>query len=163
MLRILILCIVAVSLGNSVQAQEQDRIAVGTDLVNVNVTVTGPGGKYVPGLTRDQFEIMDDNVRQKIAFFSSGDSPMSLGIVYDLHPTTVERTAATLRALRQFVRTLRPEDSYFSLTFNEYGSLILDFIPTLEQVQVHLTRDAARGPSSLYDAVFLAAGKSVKP
>lgn len=159
MLRIIAIWFIAGMLAGSAPAQEQDQIAVGADLVNVNVTVTGPGGKYVTGLTPDQFELRDDNVRQKIAFFSANDSPMSLGIVYDLHPTTLERTTATLRALRQFVRTLRPEDSYFVLTFNEYGSLMLDFVPTQEQVQVNLTPGGAHGPTSLYDAVDLAAVK----
>src|SRR5687768_983634 len=50
------------------QVQDDERVAIGTNLVNVNVTVTGADGKYVRGLAREQFEVFDDDVRQQIAF-----------------------------------------------------------------------------------------------
>jgi Ca-activated chloride channel homolog len=145
--------------ATSVAAQDEERVTVGTNLVSVNVSVTGSGGKYVGGLTRDQFEVLDDGVRQQIAFFSAEDAPSTIGIIYDMHPSTMERTAATLRALKQFVQTLRREDNFFIVAFNERGSLVLDFIPTLEQVQTNLPLGPPKGPTSLYDAVYLAAGK----
>jgi Ca-activated chloride channel family protein len=140
-------------------AQDDEKITVGTNLVSVNVTVSGSGGKYVRGLGREQFEVFDDNVKQQIAFFSAEDAPATFGIVYDMHPTTAERATATLGALKQFARTLRPEDNFFIVAFNERGSLALDFIPTFEQVQTHLPAGKPKGASSLYDAVYLAAGK----
>lgn len=140
------------------QAQEEE-VAVGTHLVSVNVTVTGSNGKYVSGLRREQFEVFDDNAKQQIAFFSAENAPTTFGIVYDMHPSTVERSTATLRALKQFTRTLRPEDDFFIVAFNERGSLVLDFIPTLEQVQTNLPMGQPQGAASLYDAVFMAAGK----
>ena len=141
------------------QIQDEEKVTIGTNLVSVNVTVTEPGGKYVRGLSRDQFEVFDDNVRQQIAFFSAEDAPITFGIVYDMHPSTLERSTATLRALKQFVRTLRSEDNFFIIAFNERGSLVLDFIPTLEQVQTNLPMGKPKGPASLYDAVYLAAGR----
>jgi Ca-activated chloride channel family protein len=140
-------------------AQDDERITVGTNLVSVNVTVTGSDGKYVRGLGREQFEVFDDNVRRQIAFFSAEDAPATFGIVYDMHPTTAERATATFAALKQFARTLRPEDNFFIVAFNERGSLALDFIPTLEQVQTHLPVGKPKGAASLYDAVYMAAGK----
>ncbi|MGB9179070.1 MAG: VWA domain-containing protein [Pyrinomonadaceae bacterium] len=145
--------------SQAIQAQDEERVTVGTNLVSVNVSVTAQGGKSVKGLTRDQFEVFDDNVRQRIAFFSAEDAPSTIGIVYDMHPSTMERTQATLRALKQFVQTLRAEDNFFIVAFNERGSLILDFIPTLDQVQTNLPLGPPKGPTSLYDAVYLAAGK----
>ncbi|MBV9211793.1 MAG: VWA domain-containing protein [Acidobacteria bacterium] len=140
------------------QSQE-DEVAVGTNLVSVNVTVTGSNGKSVSGLKREQFEVFDDNEKQQIAFFSAENAPTTFGIVYDMHPSTVERSTATLRALKQFTRTLRTEDDFFIVAFNERGSLSLDFIPTLEQVQTNLPMGQPKGAASLYDAVYMAAGK----
>lgn len=141
------------------QVQDEERVTIGTIMVSVNVTVTESGGKYVRGLRREQFEVFDDNVRQRIAFFSAQDAPTTFGIVYDMHPSTIERSTATLRAFKQFALTLGPEDRFFILAFNERGSLVLDFIPTLEQVQSNLPMGKPKGPASLYDAVYLAARK----
>lgn len=155
-----IIALLFITVFVSAQSQAQDEeVAVGTNLVSVNVTVTGSNGKYVSGLKREQFEVFDDNEKQQIAFFSAENAPTTFGIVYDMHPSTVERSTATLRALKQFTRTLRPEDDFFIVAFNERGSLVLDFIPTLEQVQTNLPIGKPQGAASLYDAVDMAAGK----
>jgi VWFA-related protein len=152
-------CAVAIQAQTRPEVTDAGQITVGTDLVSVNVSVISRNGRSVSGLTRNQFEVFDDNVKQQLAFFSAEDSPAAIGIVYDMHPSTIERTTATLDSLRQFVKTLRPEDRFFIVAFNEYGSLVLDFIPTVDQVQLHLSPGSGSGPNSLYDAVFLAAGK----
>jgi Ca-activated chloride channel family protein len=139
------------------QNRDDERLIVGTNLVSVNVSVTDGRGRSVMGLTKDRFEVFDNLTRQTLAHFSDEEAPFSLGIVYDMHPTTPERTAATLRALKQFTRALRREDDFFLMVFNERGSVIVDFIPTTEQVNNHLTFVAAGGPTALYDAVFKAA------
>ncbi len=155
-----IIALLFITVFVSAQSQAQDEeVAVGTNLVSVNVTVTGSNGKYVSGLKREQFEVFDDNQKQQITFFSAVDAPTTFGIVYDMHPSTIERSTATLRALKQFTRTLRTEDDFFIVAFNERGSLVLDFIPTLEQVQTNLPLGQPKGAASLYDAVYMAAGK----
>lgn len=157
--RIALIIIIAAIFGAHAAAQDPDQITVGTRLVNINVTVTGPNGKFTGGLTRDQFDIYDNNVKQQLAFFSAEDSPSTIGIVYDLHPTTADRTATTLRALKQFTGALRPQDNFFIVAFNEHGTLSLDFIPTPDQVRDFIGNDDANGPTSLYDAINFAAGK----
>jgi Ca-activated chloride channel homolog len=136
------------------QNQDDEKLVVGTNLVTVNVSVTDSRGRYVRGLTRDEFGVFDNKERQQVAHFSSEESPFSLGIVYDVHSATPEQTAATLRALKQFAATLRPEDDFFLLVFDSRGSLTVDFIPTAEQVSDHLTFVRPKGPAALYDAVF---------
>lgn len=141
------------------QSRGDERIVVGTNLVSVNVSVTDAHGRYVAGLRREDFVVTDNRVRQRIAHFSSEESPFSLGIVYDAHGPAPSRAEAVLRALKQFVGTLRPEDDYFVLAFNERGSLALDFVPTAEQFARHLVAGGTGSPVSLYDAVHLAAAR----
>lgn len=154
------ICVLALAVSNiSAQTTDTEQVRVGTNLVNVGVSVTDRKGKHVGGIGKEQFQIFDNGTPQEIAFFSTEESPTMIGIVYDMHPSTVERSRAMLTALQQFVKTLRPNDRFFIVAFNEYGSLVLDFVPTLEQVQTHLTPFSTSGPNSLYDAVFLATGK----
>src|SRR5215213_1438452 len=145
----------------TVLAQEQDdeRVVINARLVSVNVSVTDARGVQVKGLGKDRFEVFSDNVRQQITHFSSEEAPLSIGIVYDIHSSTPERTDAALRALKQFTGTLRREDDFFLTVFNQRGSVVVDFIPTAEQVFNHLTYAEPKGPSALYDAIYQAAEK----
>jgi Ca-activated chloride channel family protein len=158
---LVLIAILAATIPVSVIAQNQDdeKVVVGTNLVSVNISVTDSRGRYVRGLAKERFEVLDNKESQQIAHFSSEESPFSLGIVYDMHPTTPERTAATLRALKQFVGTLRQEDDFFLMVFDSRGSVIVDFIPTAEQISNHLTFVRPKGPAALYDAVFHAGEK----
>jgi Ca-activated chloride channel family protein len=158
---LVLIAILAATIPASVTAQNQDdeKVVVGTNLVSINVSVTDSRGRYVRGLSKEQFEVLDNKERQQIAHFSSEESPFSLGIVYDMHPTTPEQTAATLRALKQFVGTLRQEDDFFLIVFDSRGSVMVDFIPTAEQISNHLTFVRPKGPAALYDAVFQAGEK----
>lgn len=92
----------------STDARAQDEpVRVDTNLVTINVTVSGKRGAYVKGLTRENFEVLDNRVKQQIDEFSAEESAVSFDIVYDMHPATDERTAAVLAALKQFAKSLR--------------------------------------------------------
>jgi Ca-activated chloride channel family protein len=141
------------------QTEQDERVVVGTNLVNVNVIVTDGKGRYVKGLAREHFEIYDDRVKQQIAHFSADAAPVSLGIVCEIHPTVPERTRAILAALKQFAGTLKDRDDFFFVAFSEQGNLTTDFIPSAEQVLDHLTVVKPGGAASLYDAVYVAADR----
>ncbi|MEW6736346.1 MAG: hypothetical protein AB1489_33955, partial [Acidobacteriota bacterium] len=51
------------------------------DLVVVNVTVRDSSGHAIGGLGQENFEIYDNDVLQKISYFSEEDQPVSLGIL----------------------------------------------------------------------------------
>ena len=134
-----ILLVAAASLMAAPNSMAQDeQIRIDTALVSVNVSVTDSRGRQVANLDRTRFEVFADNVRQQIAHFADEEAPFSIGIIYDMHPSTRERRASTLAALKQFVRTLRADDNYFVIVFNERGNLALDFVPSVEQVDTHL-------------------------
>ena len=144
--------------ASTTTAQDQ-RIVSRTDFVSVNVVVTNKSGRYVRGLTRDDFELFDEKVKQEIAHFSSDPAPVSLGIVYEVHPGTSDRRSAMLGALRQFTRDLSDGDDFFFMAFGAQGSVTTGFIPTEEQVLNHLAAVRPGGASSLYDAIYTAAGR----
>src|SRR5205085_3588162 len=59
----------------------------------------------------------------------------------------------------QFVKKLRPADSFFVTVFSEKGSLTTDFVPTRDQISNFLSDNNPGTPNSLYDAIFAASGK----
>ena len=66
------------------QNQGDDRIITNTDLISFNVTITDQYGRFVSGLQKNAFTVLDDKQPQEITFFSDEDAPVSLGIVFDL-------------------------------------------------------------------------------
>jgi Ca-activated chloride channel homolog len=141
---------------SAVSPAQDEPIRVETNLVTVNVAVTDKGGNYVKNLKREDFEVWDKGAKQPIDTFSAEDVPVSFGIVYDLHPTTDERTKIVLDALRQFTKDLKQKDNFFVTVFNERGSLTTDFVPQPEQINANLTDVRPSTPNSLYDAIFAA-------
>src|ERR1051325_6182093 len=63
---------------------QKDKIRLETKLVSLTVTVSDPFGRFVTGLTQENFAVYDDNVQQEIAIFSDEDAPITLGIIYDV-------------------------------------------------------------------------------
>src|SRR5688572_21369313 len=133
--------------------QDDTLVRVETNLVNLSVAVLDAKGKYVENLQKAQFEIFDNGKKQEIEYFSASEAPVSFGIVYDMHPTTEDRTTAVLESLREFSKGLKENDDIFTLVFNRHGSLITDFIPTAEQLETNLS-GKYREPNALYDAIY---------
>jgi VWFA-related protein len=65
----------------TVETRGQDAVfTAGANLVSVPVTVTDGGGRFIPGLTQDDFLVYDDGKPQKIVTFDPG-GPVSLVIL----------------------------------------------------------------------------------
>src|SRR5579863_2329334 len=52
-------------------------LRIDTTLVQIPVAVTEPMGRYVTGLDKENFKLLENNVEQEILSFSSEDAPMS--------------------------------------------------------------------------------------
>lgn len=150
-------CLISVLTLHAFAQKDEDKFIVKTNLISVNVSATDANGRFVQGLKREQFEIFDNNIKQQIAYFTDEASPFSIGIVYDAHGASVSRLQAMLYAIKRFVNSLYEKDEYYVLVFNERGCLLTDFVPNIEQVQTQLSKN----PNSLYDALNLAALKSL--
>src|SRR5215472_15339105 len=62
----------------------QEPIRVDVKLVNVAFSARDGRGALVDNLTRDDFEVFEDAVPQKISFFArSADVPLTLGLIVD--------------------------------------------------------------------------------
>jgi Ca-activated chloride channel family protein len=62
--------------GMHARAQDDNgRILVNVNLVQLNVAVTDSKGRYIPGLNPQDFLITEDKIPQKIATFEEGNGP----------------------------------------------------------------------------------------
>ena len=139
--------------------QGNGQIVLGVGIVNVIISVTDPYGRFVTGLGKDHFDIFDDKVKQQIAHFTDEDSPVSLGIVYDVSGSMKERIMRSIKALRRFIETSHDDDDFFLIGFNDRAKLIQDFTTSGDQVVGHLMFVNPKGSTALYDASYLAVEK----
>lgn len=100
-------------------------------LVNVGFSVRDSQGKLVTNLTQDDFEVLEDGIAQKIAFFAhSIDVPLTLGLVVDMSGSQGSFLKPHERDLRTFLHTaLSPQDQSFLLCFGNHLRLVTDYSP----------------------------------
>src|SRR5215471_14964993 len=64
-------------------SDSQSTLRVNVNLVILPVTVKDGAGRLVPDLTRSEFRILDDNVEQRLEYFSAEAFPLSAVILLD--------------------------------------------------------------------------------
>jgi Ca-activated chloride channel family protein len=133
---------------------QQTSLRVDVRLVNVFATVTDAAGKYVGGLTKDDFILEEDGVRQEIAHFSQDDQvPVSVGILFDSSGSMENKLRTAVTAVDRFIRTIHPDDDIFLMTFSGRTELRQDFTGDRDTLSKALRAILASGATSLYDSL----------
>lgn len=136
------------------------QIQLKAKLVSLTVTVLDPYGRFVTGLTKRNFEVFDDGVKQEIAHFTDEDAPVTLGIVYDVSGSMGDLTSRSFQALRRFFETSHQEDEYFIIAFNDRAKLVQDFTTSPSEIMSRVIFVKAKGSTALYDGVYLGLEKA---
>jgi Ca-activated chloride channel family protein len=120
----------------------QEPIRVKVDLVNVSFSVRDSRGALVDNLTKDDFEVLEDAVPQKIAFFSrSSDVPLTLGLIVDASGSQEHYSKQHKHDLEVFLQdVLGPKDRAFMLCFGNHLRLVSDFTQSSAEILDGLTR-----------------------
>ncbi|MCC7035609.1 MAG: VWA domain-containing protein [Acidobacteria bacterium] len=138
-----------------VAGQDGFRFRSGVELINVTATVTDRSGRFLPGLTRDDFVVYEDNQPMEITHFSAERSPVSLGIVIDTSGSMQgEKWGAARDAIDRFLQQLTdPDDDFFLYRFSGSADLVQDWTSDRRAVSWSLGRVNPNGGTAMYDAV----------
>jgi len=138
------------------QAQSGHRIKSDVDLVVLHVTVADDRGQFVSDLQEGNFRVFEQNIEQKISFFSRQDIPVTMGLIIDNSGSMREKREQVNAAAMTFVRTSNPQDEAFVVNFNDEYYLDTDGDFTSDQKDLNdaLGRIDTRGSTALYDAVI---------
>jgi Ca-activated chloride channel family protein len=135
-------------------------VIVNTDLITLTVTVTDTYGRYVSGLSKKAFTILDEKQPQEITFFSDDDSPVSVGVIFDVSGSmSGEKIKNAREALSKFIQTSHNSDEYFLIAFNSRAQLLLDKTRDGNAVLDKLTFVQTKNNTALYDACYLGVEK----
>ena len=135
-------------------------IVVNTDLITLTVTVTDTYGRYVSGLSKNAFAVFDEKQPQEITFFSDDDSPVSVGVIFDVSGSmSGDKIKRARDALGKFIQTSHDSDEYFLIAFNSRAQLLLDKTRDGNAVLDKLTFVETKNQTALYDACYLGVEK----
>jgi Ca-activated chloride channel family protein len=116
----------AVAAGVALNAQ-RPSFRTGVDLVLLNVSVTGPGGRHVGDLTADDFAVFEDGHPQNVSFFSRADTPLAVALLIDTSSSMEDRLPLAQRAAIDFIGKLRPGDTAEVVVFDNRIEVLQPF------------------------------------
>jgi Ca-activated chloride channel homolog len=129
------------------------------DLVLVPVTITDPMDRLVIGLEQDNFQVFDGKQPQEIRHFSTEDTPVSLGVIFDVSGSMKSKIEQAREAVVEFLKTANPQDEFFIITFADQPEAVSDFTSSVEDIQSQLLYALPRGRTALMDAIYLGLSK----
>jgi VWFA-related protein len=114
----------------------QEPIRVNVRLVNVAFSAHDSHGAPVENLTKDEVEVFEDAVPQKISFFAhSVDVPLTLGLIVDFSGSQDQFSKQHERDLQVFLKdVLGPKDRVFLVCFGNHVRLVSDFTQSGAQI-----------------------------
>src|ERR1700730_4572494 len=123
----LLVILLAIPAGGACFGQEPIHVAV--NLVNVAFSVRDARGALLENLTKDDIEVFEDAIPQKIAFFAkSTDVPLTLGLILDVSGSKDHFSKQHEQDLEVFLKeVLGPKDRTFLVCFGNHIRLVSDF------------------------------------
>jgi VWFA-related protein len=162
-----------------------ETFKVAVNVANVLFNVKDKHGALLPNLTKDDFEVFEDGVPQKIKYFTAESNlPLTLGILVDTSPSQMQVLTMEQDAGAAFLKdVLTPRDLAFLMNFDfnveldqDYTASISELRSALMKVKVNNggyvsdTPGLGGGPiptsrvrsTALFDAVYLAANEKLR-
>jgi Ca-activated chloride channel family protein len=136
-------------------AQTETKIVVDTTLVVIPVTVTDPSNRFVLGLEKDNFTLLEDGVPQKIVHFSGEDAPLSIGLIIDTSGSMGLKMDTSHRAVTEFLKTMSKQDEALLIQFSDRAEVVQGFTGDMRRIEDKMTSLQSGGLTALLDAVEL--------
>ena len=152
--RILIIGLLAVLAGISAVAQDvDDVIRTETSLVQLNIGVVDRQGRAVTSLTKNDFVIYEDGVKQSIQLFEPVDSPFSLVLLLDMSGSTINFREQLKLASQRFLDALGPEDRVSVIKFDSQVKSMTGFTADRQKAAYAIQIADGKGETHFYKAL----------
>jgi Ca-activated chloride channel homolog len=147
----------AVSDCADAQGQQGGTIRVGVNLVLLDATVKNNTGQIMNNLKKEDFEVREDGVAQKIDVFGVDQLPLQVALVLDLS----DSIGPFLNPLREAAETtlgaMKPDDEVSLFTFATDAQMVVPFTKDKDQIAKAISTFKARGATNINDGIFDAA------
>ena len=141
------------------------RDTQGTERINIRrvrlpITVTDKKGQFVPGLTKNDFVILEDKVPQTIETFSDDLAltlPLYVAVLMDTSPSTAGKLKFQQESAMNFIQTVvkARKDRVLFGTFDDEITLLQDFTDKLDLLDKAVYGVKKMGTqTALFDAIW---------
>lgn len=134
----------------------QTVFEAGIEIINLTVTVTDPRNRFVTDLTKTDFNIFEDGVKQEVSQFSHDSLPISLSLLVDTSASMDEKLKQARSAATRFVKTLRDQDLAQIVQFNDRPLVLQDFTADQAALASAVDKTSASGATALHNALYVA-------
>lgn len=152
--RILGVVLVAVFAVFPAAAQEPDDIIrTQTSLVQLNIGVVDRQGRAVTSLTKNDFVVYEDGVKQSIQLFEPVEAPFSLVLMLDMSGSTITFRQQLKLASQRFLDALAPDDRVAIIQFNKGVKSLTGFTVDRQKTAYAIEIASGAGETHFYEAL----------
>lgn len=139
---------------------QESPIRIAVRRVRLPITVTDKKGQFVPGLTKNDFMILEDKVPQTIETFSDDlaqTTPLYIAVLMDTSPSTAGKLKFQQESAMNFIYTVMKtrKDRVLFGTFDDQITLLQDFTDKIDLLDRAVYGVKKMGTqTALFDAVW---------
>jgi VWFA-related protein len=151
---LVLLCALAIC-QPAVHAQDDpnDVVRVETSLVQLNVGVVDRQGRAVTNLSRNDFVVYEDDVRQPIVNFEPATAPFSLVLLLDMSGSTLTFRSTLKQTALRFIDALGANDRVAVIAFNAKVQTLTKFTSDGRKIADAISYADGKGETHLYQAL----------
>ncbi len=124
--------------------------------VSLNCSVLD-GNRMVPDLKKENFQVFEDGVKQKLISFQHTDLPVSIGLVVDNSGSMGRKRPSVNKSTLDLIAASNPQDEAFVVNFSDEAVIDQEFTSDVNKLRKGLSFIEAKGGTALYDAVAASA------
>lgn len=133
--------------------EDNDIIKIETNLVTFPVSVVDRDGRFISGLRKEDFQIFENGVEQKVDSFASVEQPFTVILLIDVSPSTSYQINEIQDAAIAFVDLLRRDDKVVVISFDERVHILSPATNNRIALRNAIRQAEFGDGTSLYDAV----------
>jgi VWFA-related protein len=139
------------------QTQDENVVRVDVNLVMLDATVKTKAGKIMGDLKKEDFELREDGVTQKLEVFSRDELPLNVALVLDLSDSIGPFLGPLRDAAATALAALKPDDEVALFTFSTEAELRVPFTSDKAQIAQQINAFRVGGATNINDGIFVAA------
>ena len=145
--------VAVVAFGVTLAAQQPTFRSSGTVVVPIFATVTDAQNRLVPDLTKDDFEVLDNDKPQPLLLFESENQPITVVVMLDTSGSMTGSIKLLKTAAEEFINRLLPEDKAAVGAFNDKIEISSKFSSDRDALVTEVKDLDYGNGTRLYDAV----------
>ena len=135
----------------------QSAVRVSVNLVMIDATVKSKDGQIIANLKKDDFEVLEDGVVQKLEVFSCDELPLNVAIVLDLSDSMSPFLQPLRDSMTNALEALKPEDQVALFTFSSHVQLRVFLTDDKTRIARYISTSPAGGATNINDGLYAAA------